>query len=73
MYRFSSPKQGWYSDGQTIYYGWAVCGRASTTHYSGPYAEGHPSFALIRNEKVVVLLTGSVALLCCRDNDISVP
>jgi hypothetical protein len=44
MYRFSSPKQGWYSDGQTIYYGWAVCGRASTTHYSGPYAEGHPFF-----------------------------
>jgi hypothetical protein len=73
VYEFSLPTQAWYRKGQTILYGWAVCGTVNVKNRYGAYVGASPFYALIRNEEVVVLLTEYSAIITCTDTDIPLP
>ena len=73
VYEFSFPTQAWYRKGQTIYYGWAVCGRVSAKNRYGAYVGPSPLYVLIRNEEVVVLLTEYSARITCMETGIPPP
>ena len=73
VYEFSFPTQAWYRKGQTIYYGWAVCGRVSAKNRYGAYVGPTPFYVLIRNEEVVVLLTEYSARITCMETGIPPP
>jgi hypothetical protein len=73
VYAFSFPTQAWYRKGQTILYGWAVCGTVSAKNRYGEYVGPTPFYVLIRNEEVVVLLTEYSARITCMETGIPPP
>jgi hypothetical protein len=73
VYEFSSPTQAWYRKGQTILYGWAVCGTVNAKDRYGAYVGPSPFYVLIRNEEVVVVLREYSARITCMETGIPPP